>query len=144
MKFSRLKRIASRGFTLVEVIVTIIVMGILAAYFIHFMGAAVDNSWKSVELVAGEAEAEAKMEQIIAYYTSKINQDLENALKSIEDKYESDDQTTMQYVVFEPSDKATPVGASNNLQVTVEAPGNNLTTILTKSRTSSSDPKVDY
>jgi prepilin-type N-terminal cleavage/methylation domain-containing protein len=144
MKFSRLKRIASRGFTLVEVIVTIIVMGILAAYFIHFMGAAVDNSWKSVELVAGEAEAEAKMEQIIAYYSSKINQDLENALKSIEDKYESDDQTTMQYVVFEPSDKATPVGASNNLQVTVEAPGNNLTTILTKSRTSSSDPKVDY
>jgi prepilin-type N-terminal cleavage/methylation domain-containing protein len=73
MKCTRLNIAASRGFTLVEIIATVVIMGILSAFFIHFMGTALDNSWKSVELVAGEAEAEGKLEEIIAYFTSKIN-----------------------------------------------------------------------
>ena len=71
------------GFSLVEIIATIIVMGILAAFFIHFMGTAQIESWKSVELVAGEAEAEGKLEEIIAYFTSKINHDPANALNAV-------------------------------------------------------------
>ena len=82
MKRTILNIAADRGFTLVEIITTIVIMGILSAFFIHFMGTALDNSWKSVELVAGEAAAEAKLEEIIAYFTSKINDDsdLTNAL----------------------------------------------------------------
>ena len=58
---------SNKGFTLIEIIATIIIMGILSAFFIHFMGTALDDSWKSVELVAGEAEAEGKLEEIKAY-----------------------------------------------------------------------------
>jgi prepilin-type N-terminal cleavage/methylation domain-containing protein len=149
MKSSRLNIAAARGFTLVEIIVTIVIMGILSAFFIHFMGTALDDSWKSVELVAGEAAAEAKLEEIIAYFTSKINDNtqLANALTIVESEFSGD--ATMEYIVFVVSDgsgseAADGSGINRNLKVTVEAPGNNLTTILTQSRTQSSDPKVSY
>ena len=139
---------SSKGFTLIEIIATIIIMGILSAFFIHFMGTALDDSWKSVELVAGEAEAEGKLEEIIAYFTSKINDDTQiaNALSIVKSEFSGD--ATMEYIVFnadsgdEESDDGS--GGNRNLKVTIEAPGNNLTTILTLSRTDSTDPKVDY
>jgi len=148
MKSTDSKNTYQNGFTLVEIIATIIIMGILSAFFIHFMGTALDDSWKSVELVAGEAEAEGKLEEIIAYYTSKINvnddSDLANALTNVINKYSGD--ATMEYIVFNSSgdEEADSSGENRNLKVTIEAPGNNLTTILTQSRTDASDPKVDY
>ena len=134
---------------MVEIIATIVIMGILSAFFIHFMGTALDNSWKSVELVAGEAAAEAKLEEIIAYFTSKINDDsdLDDALTNVFNEFSSD--ATMEYIVFNVSNgsgaEATDgSGENRTLKVTVVAPGNNLTTILTQSRTQSADPKVGY
>jgi len=135
----------SQGFTLIEVIATIIVVGILASFFIHFMGKALDESWKSVVLVAGEAEAEGKIEEIIAYFTSKINDNPENALSIVVSEFGGD--ATMKYIVFNTisGDEETDTSGENrSLKVTVEAPGQNLTTILTMSRTDSSDPKVNY
>ncbi len=146
MKPTKSKRGWENGFTLIEIIATIIVMGILAAFFIHFMGTALDDSWKSVQLVAGEAEAEGKLEEIIAYFTSKINDDtqLEDALSLVVSEFSGD--ATMEYIVFNSSgtEEADSSGENRNLKVTVEAPGNNLTTILTQSRTQSADPKVGY
>jgi prepilin-type N-terminal cleavage/methylation domain-containing protein len=137
----------THGFTLVEIIATIIVMGILAAFFIHFMGTAMDDSWKSVELVTGEAQAEAKIEEIVAYFTSKINDnaDLANALSKVATEFASD--ATFQYIVFNSAtgnEENDISGSNRNLKVTVEAPGNDLTTILTTSRINSSDPMVNY
>ena len=146
MNFINSKISSSKGFTLVEIIATIIIMGILSAFFIHFMGTALDESWKSVELVAGEAAAEAKLEEIIAYFTSKINDDtqLDNALSIVASEFSGD--ATLEYIVFDgDGDEESDVSEEpRNLKVTIEAPGNNLTTILTQSRTQSSDPKVDY
>ena len=62
MKPAESKHNSESGFTLIEVIATIIVMGILAAFFIHFMGTALNDSWRSVQLVADEAKAEGLME----------------------------------------------------------------------------------
>jgi len=151
------KMAGANGFTLIEIIATIIIMGILAAFFIHFMGTAIDDSWKSVILVAGEAEAEGIIEEIIAYYTSEINSDLGNALSTLESKRASGDfgssgNISMDYIVFDTSgnEQIDTSGANTNLKVTVqitvdsEERSNRLTTILTKSRTNSSDPVVDY
>ena len=74
MKRDRSKHNFENGFTLIEVIATIIVMGILAAFFIHFMGTALNDSWQSVEVVADEARAEGLMERIIADYVEQINE----------------------------------------------------------------------
>jgi prepilin-type N-terminal cleavage/methylation domain-containing protein len=135
---------ACSGFTLIEIIATIIVMGILAAFFVHFMGTAQSDSWKSVELVAGEAEAEGKLEEIIAYFTSKINDDPDNALNTVKIS-DFGSNVTMEYVEF-PAGTETILssGTSTTLKVTINSPGNDLTTLLTKSRTRNEDPSVKY
>jgi len=151
MKRAESKHNSDNGFTLIEVIATIIVMGILAAFFIHFMGTALNDSWKSVEVVEGEAKAEGLMEKIIAEYVDLINDIPDTALGIIvsrEASYESDPDyglpVTMQYIVFDASgdEQADTAGENRNLKVTVEPPGFNLTTILSQSRTNSSDPPV--
>ena len=151
MKRTNSKNNAESGFTLIEVIATIIVMGILAAFFIHFMGTALNDSWKAVEVVEGEAKAEGLMEKIIAEYVDLINDIPDTALGIIvsrEASYESDPDyglpVTMQYIVFDASgdEQADTAGENRNLKVTVEPPGFNLTTILSQSRTNSSDPPV--
>jgi prepilin-type N-terminal cleavage/methylation domain-containing protein len=144
MKRAKSKHNAPNGFTLIEVIVTIIVMGILAAFFIHFMGTALNDSWQSLEQVADEAEAEATLETIIAFYTSKINEDPDNALSVVKSS-DFGSNVTMKYIIFNAGNEVVvDPTTSNNLKVVVEAPGHDLTTILTKSRTDSNDPPVNY
>ena len=143
-----------RGFTLVEIIIALIVAGILAIFYFHFMGTAMDFSWKSVELVAGEAQAEGLMEKIISDYAIRINQNPDTALAQIvalETAYENDADfgtpVTMEYITYDGAGNQSPVpspGTSNNLKVIVEAPGSNFTTILTKSRNDNSNPIAYY
>ncbi len=144
MNWPKSKITCCQGFSLVEVIATIIVMGILAAFFVHFMGTAQTESWKSVELVAGEAEAEGKLEEIIAYFTSKINEDPETALNAVK-THDFGSNVVMEYVEFVDGEETVlSSGTSTNLKVTITSPGNDLTTILTKSRARNEDPAVKY
>jgi prepilin-type N-terminal cleavage/methylation domain-containing protein len=155
MKRAKSKHNSQNGFTLIEVIATIIVMGILAAFFIHFMGTALNDSWQSLEQVADEARAEGLMERIIAEYVEKINDNNPDAalgeIKGLESTYESDPDdpdyglpVTMEYIVFDAggNEQADTGGENRNLKVTVEPPGYNLTTVLTRSRTDPNQPPV--
>jgi prepilin-type N-terminal cleavage/methylation domain-containing protein len=142
------------GFTLVEIIIALIAAGILAIFYFHFMGTAMDFSWKSVELVAGEAQAEGLMEKIISDYVLRINQNPDTALAqmvALEGTYESDadfgSPVNMEYIAYDSAGNQSTVpspATSNNLKVTVEAPGSNFTTILTKSRNDTSNPVIYY
>ena len=151
MKRAESKQNAENGFTLVEVIATVVVIGILAAFFIHFMGTALRDSWQSVVQVENEARAEGLMERIIADYVERINDDPGTALATIvgrELSYESDPDyglpVTMQYILFDANGDEQPdtAGQNRNLKVMVEPPGFNITAILTQSRTADSDPPV--
>ena len=153
MKPAESKHNSESGFTLIEVIATIVVMGILAAFFIHFMGTALNDSWRSVQLVADEAKAEGLMEKIIADYVERINDNNPDAalaaIKSLESSYESDPEyglpVTVEYIIFNAGNEVVvDPTTSNNLKIVIEAPSRNLTTILTKSRTDSNDPPVNY
>jgi hypothetical protein len=117
------------------------------------MGTALEDSWQSVEVVADEAKAEGLMEKIIGEYVDRMNDNHATALSIIagrETSYESDSDygmpVTMEYIVFDSNGAEQPdtAGQNRNLKVTVESPGENLTTILSQSRTSSNQSWVPY
>ena len=149
MKDAILRGNSAGGFTLVEVILTLMAASILSVFFINFMGAALDFSWKSVEIVTSDAETEGKMEEIIAYYTSKINDDPDTALATVVSNYNgkttNDILVTTKYIEFNSSgDEFDPTpSVSYVLKVTAKGPANELVTILTDSR-DSGDPAVRY
>ena len=156
MKYFKFISIDSKGFTLVEIIVTLVAAGILGAIFIQFMGTALDSSWNSVEIVRDEAGAEALMERIVAEYVADINADPpDNPLGNVVTNYNG--QTiegitiTTQYIYFDSSGDE-QLGGSDNLKVVLQAPSqvspairlrHPLTTVLTNSRTTD-DPIVPY
>jgi prepilin-type N-terminal cleavage/methylation domain-containing protein len=134
-----------KGFTLVEVIVTIIATAILGVIFINFMGTAMSKSVRSVEMVQGEASAEAVLERIIADYVLKMNQNNATALGLI--KTDIDNKTygnnvTAVYIIFDSggNEAADTAGLNRTLKVTVGAAGNDLVTLLTRSRNANSPP----
>lgn len=133
------------GFTLIEVIVTIIAAAIVGVIFINFMGTAMSKSVRSVEMVQGEASAESTLERIIADYVLKINQNEDTALGLI--KTDTDKKTVYgdnvlaTYIIFlngNIEDKGNQ--ETRTLKVTVAAAGNDLVTLLTQSRSAKSPP----
>ena len=136
----------NKGFTLVEVIVTIIVTAIVSVIFINFMGTAMSKSARAVEMVQGEASAEATLERIVSDYVLKMNQDNATALGLI--KTDIDNKTiygssiSAAYVIFDSNGNqvSDTAGLNRTLKVTVAAPGNDLTMLLTRSRSANSPP----
>ena len=135
-----------RGFTLIEVIVTIIATAILGVIFINFMGTAMSKSVRSVEMVQGEASAEAVLERIIADYVLKMNQNNATALglikTDIDNKNVYGDNVSAVYIIFDSSgNRGRRYGRTEqNPKVTVAAAGNDLVTLLTRSRNANSPP----
>jgi prepilin-type N-terminal cleavage/methylation domain-containing protein len=149
MKDTRLRGNSSGGFTLVEVIVTLMAAGIMSVFFINFLGAALDFSWKSVEIVTNDAETQGKMEEIIAYYTSKINDDPDSALTAVVSNYNgqsiNDVLVTTQYIGFDSGGNEIDPASSVTfvLKVTAKGHANEIVMILTDSR-NTDDPAVRY
>ena len=148
-------KIGSEGFTLVEIIVTIVAAGILGVIFVQFMGTALEASWNAVEIVRDESSGESVMEQIIADYVADINSDPGNALNNVVTNYNGQTingvNITTQYIVFDASGNE-GAGGSDNLKIVLQASGlvspaitgrYSMTTILANSRTTN-DPIVLY
>jgi len=135
------------GFTLIEVIVTIIAVSILGAIFLNYMGTAMSQSTRAIEYVSGEASAEGLLERITAEFVSEMNRDPANALNTIAGR-DYGSRVTKQYLNFvisgtEGNQDVLSSGTSNTLKVTVSSSGSNLSTLLTNSRLSGS-PKVAF
>ena len=139
----------SKGFTLVEIIVTIVAVGILCAIFINFMGTALTSSWNAVEITRDEANTEKLLEQIVGEYVVLINgNNPENALGSIVTNYNGRTidgvSITTRYITFDSSGNE-QTGGSDYLRVVLQASGPGapaisgrfpLTTILANNRES--------
>lgn len=150
------KRLNRKGFTLVEVIVTILATAIMGAIFINYMGTAMSQSTRAIEHVRGEAEAEATIEWIVADYVLEMNKnyatalDYATALTNIKKYVEQDKRyggnVSAGYVTFDSNgnEAADTTGKNHTLKVVVAAAGNDLTTLLTKSRTETQNPAVPF
>lgn len=151
-----------RGFTLLEVIVIIILLGIVGGMLVTFMGTKVTDAPDVTVIVRREAAVERVMERILADYLVEINgADPDNALAAVaanEATYEALDpegvvEVEFEYVTFS-AGGAEQAGAAGdpNLKVTVfvdpEGDGteqHRLTTLLTLERTTAgSEDVVNY
>ena len=160
MNHLKSKKMDSKGFTLVEIIVTIVAAGILGAIFVQLMGTALSSSWNSVEIVRDESNGERLMERIIGEYVALINNDPDNALDTI-DNYHNQTiygiNITANYIQFDAGGNEIIIGpppaTGETLKFVLRAPSQvtpairfryPLTAILTKSRTASNDQIVIY
>jgi prepilin-type N-terminal cleavage/methylation domain-containing protein len=139
-----------RGYTLVEVIAAILVTAILGVIFVNFMGTAMNKSTGAVDVVQVEAAAEGVLEQIVADYALKMNQNFSTALTLVEQDINHNHlygtNVSAAYIKFLASGSEDPgfpgTTPSRTLKVTVTAvtgkKGNALTTLLTQSRDANS------
>ncbi len=140
------------GFTLVEVIVTILMAAIMGAFFIQFMGTAMSKSTRAIENVRDEAAAERVMEQIVADYVAEINKaNPAAALGTIRGRSYGTSQISvnMGYITFTLAGAKQTATLSRTLEVSVRpvlAPGSEMVTLLTESRQAGSpaSPPVAY
>ena len=144
MKLRPARITRQKGFTLIEIIITLVASGILGAIFINLMGTALNDSWRSVERVRDEAAAVGVMEEIIADYVKEVNTDPAGALAQIVTNngvgfYGSG--VSMQYMEFNSGgDLVGPVAPGDILLVTVQTSGKDLINILTNSRDATHPP----
>jgi prepilin-type N-terminal cleavage/methylation domain-containing protein len=140
------------GFTLVEIIITLIAAGILGTIFINLMSTALSDSWQSVAIVNNEARVVRKMEELVAVYVKETNTSPDTAHKTIHDNigagtYDETDPypitVTAEYIKFVSGAEQAGVEQDNTVKVTVIAGDSRLTTIFTKMR-QTGDPVVRY
>ena len=155
MKLPLTSGLNRRGFTLLEVIVTIIAAGILAAFFVQFMGTAMSRASASMERVQAESGGEATVERITADFVAAMNSDPTNAFDTLTTNIDNgiyDDtpngiDVTYIYVSFDGAGilvDETP-DITTTLQITVELDsGNDMVFLLGESRTAADQPLVRF
>ena len=135
------------GFTLLEIIVTILVASVLAALMVQFMNTAMIRGGDPAAAVRAEADTGAILEQIVSDYVQQINSaNPENALGSLKTSYASNSNVTMIYISFDSSgqevvEDPTP---TDTLKVIVKKGGYAVTTLLTNARVKTDDPVSKY
>lgn len=159
MRISRKSRTPQAGFTLIEVIVSIVVGAIVGVILLTYMGTQLIHSGDPINIARAEGAAEMWMERIMSDYVQEMNTPASStpnytmALATIYDRtidgtyYNMPASVTLirTYVTYDGAgNEVAAGGASTNLKVTVQAGGYGLTSILTAQRVTSGDPVTYY
>lgn len=139
------------GFSLLETIIVIGMVGVLAAIVVTMLGKQVSLSPRQIEWSRNEVSAQAVMEDVVADYVQLINDDStrDTALSQLvtrnnANRYAPPNVVTMSYVSF-PRSGGNEFSSGSLLKVSVREPGGiTLTTLLAPSRTDAADNAVNY
>ena len=161
MRISRKSRTPQAGFTLIEVIVSIVVGAIVGVILLTYMGTQLIHSGDPINIARAEGAAEMWMERIMSDYVQEMNTPASSTpnytmalatiyARTIDGTYYSMPASvtlTRTYVTYNAGGteiEVTGGGTSTNLKVTVQAGGYGLTSILTAQRVTSGDPVTYY
>jgi prepilin-type N-terminal cleavage/methylation domain-containing protein len=144
------------GFSLMEVILTLVIVAVAGALFFTYMGSNLSRSGNPVVLTQSEGDAERWMERIVSDYVQAMNAaSYASALATIYSRnytaspYNMPASVTLTrtYITFDGAGNRVDVtggGTSTNLRIDVRAGGHDLTTILTAQRVTDGDPAAYY
>ncbi|MBU1919292.1 prepilin-type N-terminal cleavage/methylation domain-containing protein [bacterium] len=156
MRILKVSRASQEGFTLIEVIISIVLGSIIGVIFLSYMGTQLTNSSDPVNITRYEGDAEMWMERILSDYVEEMNAaTYTSTLATIFARdyttgiYNMPASVTLTriYVTYDAGGNEVAVtggGTSTNLKVTVQAGGYGLTCILTAERVTSGDPVTYY
>lgn len=146
-----------QGFTLIEVIISLVTSAIIGVIFLAFMSTQLMHSGDPVIVAREEGAAEAAMEQILSDYVKEMNKTggYETALATIYSRdYKATPYSiptrvsvTKTYIAYDNSgnEVAASGGSSSDcLKLTVKANGHGLTSILSASRATDGDPPIFF
>jgi prepilin-type N-terminal cleavage/methylation domain-containing protein len=130
------------GFTLLEVIVALVVAGFLGVVVVQLMGTQLLKSASPVTTTRDAAQAEAIMEQVVAFYTDYVNNNTTGALTAVYNKYYSAGNSTVSFT----QNASNTFGADGlaSMTVVVTVGEVSFATLLTQERTNSTDNTVTY
>jgi len=140
-------KLHTAGFSLLEIIITIVVAAILGSLMVQFSGTALIGVSDSVALVRNEATAKSVLEHIISDHVQAVNTNPETALATTVTRittnvYGTDVTITQNYTGFTAGGaEVSPSPAESTiLKVTVQGAGHSQTVLLSKTRARPDDP----
>lgn len=139
----------SPGFTLVELLITVVLVGLLAALFIPAMGTHLTRSGDPVGLSVDEAQVASDQEAVVQEYVRFLNNDSNpsGVLAHMAGAYAGNASVTTSYIDFDAAGNETACGSPPDcagLKVTVRREGHAYTMLLTNDRNSTSYAPVNY
>lgn len=140
----------SRGFTLLELIITVVLVGILAALFVPAMGTHLTRSADPLGRGVGEAQALSDLEAVLRNYVLYLNTDTNPAgvLAHMQSTYAGNSSVSLSWIKFDAvSRNETSGDAANNdgLKITARGPGGfSYSMLLTNERNATSYDPVNY
>ena len=132
----------SRGFTLLEVIVIIIVGGLLAALVVNLMGTQLLRSSNPATIAADAGDAETSMEGVVAFYNAKVNTDISGALDAVKAEYPAGNSTATHVTIVDDANWSS--SGIRSLTVTATVGKTSYTTLLTQARTNAADNATNF
>ena len=145
MKIKSWSIFKNHGFTLLEVVITLIVGSILGAILVQFMGTSMKNSFQPVAMVQSGCGVYEVMEKMNADYKMRLLTSTDNPLRDFKDDVDDGNDpdtsdpffgiytSTTEYIVFNNSDDEVPDATELRiLKVKITHGGQSLTALFTK------------
>ena len=142
MKSARIA--ATKGFTLIEIIITILIAGVLGVVFVTYLGTSLTKSADPVNMARTEGAAETLVEQINSDYVRAVNgAGFATALATIfATNYGP--SVTKAYITFDGAGQEQTGTTNDSLKITIQAQGRKITILFPQTRTAAADPAVNY
>lgn len=125
-----------RGFTLVEIIVTVVLAGLLGALLVNLLGTTLTKGATAATTARESALAESTIERVVATFVGHVNTNTSGSLAYVQAQHPAN--ATLSYTTVNMA------GGVTALRVTATVGSSSATTLLTQTRTSASDSQMSY
>lgn len=127
----------ARGFTLLEIIVTITLAGLVGALLVSMLGTTLLNSGDAKVTAMESARAEAALESVVAVYVGHVNANTSGTLAAVQAHFVTNPNPALTFANV-------TIGGIPALQVTATVGSSSVTTVLTQARTNALDSAMKY